>query len=266
MCLPPAPDGGMATSCAASPTASPPAAAGQGAETGPDTGLAVQDLTRVFIAGFPTVVPGVELSASFLETDYHDHGFRGQRWSLYEHTGTHVDAPVHFVPGQIDVTQIAAEDLARPLVIIDISERCRADPDTLLDQQDLELHEARHGRIPTRAALVLRTGWDRIDSRDPVYLNLIDGAFHTPGFSAGAVSWLLEHRDVACLGTDTSSIDAGNAADAPAHRLLLAAGRYAVEGLTNLHLVPSGSTLIAAVVPWENGTGGPCRALALYRR
>jgi kynurenine formamidase len=96
------------------------------------------------------------------------------------------------------------------------------------------------------------------------YLGQRADGFHSPGFAGEAVRLLVEHRGITSLGTDTSSIDAGRAPTPIAHQTLLGAGRYGVEGLTNLAHVPAaGATLVIGVVPWENGTGGPCRALAL---
>jgi kynurenine formamidase len=78
------------------------------------------------------------------------------------------------------------------------------------------------------------------------------------------VRWLLEERDVGAIGVDTMSLDPGNSTTFPVHVLLLGADRYGLENLANLSRVrPRGMTAIVGVVPWEEGSGGPARVMAV---
>lgn len=75
--------------------------------------------------------------------------------------------------------------------------------------------------------------------------------------------WLAERRDVAGIGVDTLSLDPGNSADFAVHFGFLATDRYGVENLANLSRVPAtGATAFVGPVPWEEGSGSPCRVIA----
>lgn len=222
------------------------------------------DLTHTFRAGFPVGrydEPQREALAC-LERD----GFRSNRWSLVEHTGTHVDAPAHFSATGRDVSQLRVSDLVVPIAVIDISHRVAADPDAALTVADLERYESEHGRLPDGGGVFMRSGWDA-RARDAHSYNGIgaDGVRRSPGFAVEAVSWLIENRRIVCIGVDSPSIDVGTATDFPVHRRWLGAGGYGIEGLARLSAVPAaGAVAFIGVVPWEDGTGGPCRVLAMW--
>lgn len=113
--------------------------------------------------------------------------------------------------------------------------------------------------------MVLHSGWDARPPEHDDYLNTdAAGGAHSPGFSSGAAQLLLE-REVVCLGTDAPSLDAGRSTDFPVRDLWLGAGRFGVEGLVRTAPVPpAGAHLVIGVLPWEGGSGGPCRALCLW--
>jgi kynurenine formamidase len=217
----------------------------------------VVDLTRTLTPGFPTSIADVPPVRRWPATTYESHGFSANGWSLVEHIGTHVDAPVHFVPGGKEVDAIPADELVLPARVVHLPSA------QLVTVADLLVEERRHGPIPTRSAVLLCCGWGTQEPDVLSYLGWDGTAYRAPGWSAEAVEWLVENRAIIALGTDTSSIDAGDAS--AAHQTLLGAGRYAIEGLVNLDQLVgySSFTLVVGVIPWESGTGGPCRALAL---
>jgi kynurenine formamidase len=93
----------------------------------------------------------------------------------------------------------------------------------------------------------------------------LDGLSHFPGFSGEAVEFLLERRAIGGVGVDTLSLDIGASTTFEVHVTLLGADRYGVENMANLsHVPPSGATVFVGLVPWENGSGGPCRAVATW--
>lgn len=222
------------------------------------------DLTHVFRRGFPVGrydEPCRESLASF-ETE----GFTSNRWSFVEHTGTHVDAPSHFSPEGVAVSHIPLADLVVPIAVIDVSARVANDPDTAVTVADIERYEEACGRLPDGAGVFMASGWDA-RAGDPHAYNGIDedGRRRSPGFEGRTVDWLLDHRDVTCLGVDSPSIDVGSSTAFPVHQRWLRAGKYAVEGLANLTALPAaGAVAIIGVVPWESGTGGPCRVVAAW--
>lgn len=192
-------------------------------------------------------------------------GVLSKAFSSPEHLGTHLDAPNHFAKGQISVAEIKPEDLFAPGVVIDVSGRVAEDADFLLTPEHLRAWEARYGRIPEHAIVLMNTGWakfwgntDRYQNKDP------RGQLHFPGFSVEAARFLVEERQVRGIGLDTMSIDYGLSRDFAVHKLLNGAGRYGLENVARLNdLPPRDFWLIVAPMKIETGTGGPTRIFAV---
>jgi kynurenine formamidase len=224
----------------------------------------VRDLSHVFRQGFPMYVgdPPARRTIRTFERD----GYYAQAWSLGEHSGTHMDAPGHFTPGGRLTPELDPEELFAPVAVIDIARRAARDPDAQVELRDLRAYERRHGRIPRHAAVFMYSGWERRVGDPEAYRNPgPDGRFHFPGFGPEAVEWLLERRHIRAVGVDTLSLDPGASTTFEVHRRLLGAGRYGLENLANLrHIPPHGAEAIVGVVPWEEGSGGPCRVLARW--
>jgi kynurenine formamidase len=223
-----------------------------------------QDLTHVFTEGFP-VFTGDSPARETLFT-IPTAGFYSQKWTFGEHSGTHMDAPGHFVSGGRLSPEIRPEELIVPIAVIDISARAARDPDAMLTVDDVRRFERRHGHIPKSALVCMDSGWaSKVD--DP--LEFKGGAafpdYHFPGFSAEAALWLAEHRDVTGIGVDTMSLDPGDSTTFPVHVNFLATDRYGVENLANLHEIPPrGAVAYVGLIPWEEGSGGPCRVIASW--
>ncbi|MGH3872932.1 MAG: cyclase family protein [Pseudonocardiaceae bacterium] len=224
----------------------------------------VRDLTHVFRVDFPTY-NGVQPERR-TATTIEDTGFYIQSWSFAEHMGTHLDAPGHVIPGGRLVPDLDPEEMFAPLAVVDISGRAERDADALVQVRDLRDYERRHGRIPDRAAVCMYSGWERRVHDPAAYRNPSpDGTLHFPGFGLEAVEWLLENRRILALGVDTLSLDVGASTTFPVHKRLLGADRYGLENLANLRQVPPrGAEAVVGIVPWEKGSGGPCRVLARW--
>ena len=222
------------------------------------------DLTHVLAAGFP-VYTGAAPARRTLKTFATD-GFYSQEWTLGEHSGTHVDAPGHFVDGGRLVTALRPDELFAPAVVIDISERVGDVPDAIVEVRDLRRFERRHGRIPRGAIVFMYSGWEERLPDAAAFKNVgPDGAYHFPGFGIEALEWLLERRDPAGIGVDTLSLDFGASTTFEVHRRLLGEDRYGIEAVASLSDIPPlGAQVVVGVVPWEEGSGGPCRLLATY--
>lgn len=225
--------------------------------------LRVVDLTQPLDAG--TVMwPGAPAPvAETILTVAHD-GFYNRKVTFVEHTGTHFDAPCHMVEGQASVEEIPADRLVRPLVVIDIAAEIDGDPDGVLTLEHVRAFEARHGRIPDGAAVFIRTGWEEFN-RDPARYANAPGELRFPGFGAEAARFLVEERKAAGLGTDTLGIDPGVATDFVVHRKVShPRGLWHVENLMNLASVPPlGAWVVVGVLKLVDGSGSPCRVLAL---
>jgi kynurenine formamidase len=221
------------------------------------------DLTHEFRDGFPVFVVGTEPERETI-ADFATAGFYAQRWTFGEHSGTHMDAPGHFDEGGRLSPEITPQELILPIVVVDISARAAEEPDTMLLPDDLVRFEGRHGRIPTGALVAMDSGWAaKVD--DP--LEFKGGAsfpnYHFPGFSLDAAMWLVEERSVTAIGVDTLSLDPGNSTTFPVHVNYLATDRYGLENLANLgQIPPRGALAYVGLIPWEEGSGGPCRVIA----
>lgn len=194
-------------------------------------------------------------------------------WSNFtmgEHTGTHFDAPVHWVTGRDlpdnSIDLIAPQKLMASAIVIDCSAQAAADADFFLDVPHIEAWEAQHGRIPANCWVLFRTDWSKREG--DAYTNLaVDGA-HTPGPTPAAMRLLVEGRDVLGMGVETIGTDAGQGhlfePPLPAHSILHGAGRYGLQCLQNLDLLPpTGAVLITPPLKIEGGSGSPLRVLAL---
>jgi len=201
--------------------------------------------------------------AETLVTVAHD-GFYARRVTFFEHTGTHFDAPCHFIDGATTVDKIPASELVRPAVVIDISKRIAGDPDGELLLSDVEAFEAEHGVIPKSSAILLRTGWEEFNS-DSIRYAGNPGDLRFPGFGVEASKFLVNERGAAAFGTDTLGIDPGAATSFPVHsQVTHPAGLWHLENLQNLALLPAmGSWIVVGVLPLVGGSGSPARVIAL---
>ena len=224
-----------------------------------------QDLTHLFRVGAP-MFPGVPRPSKTTHVTVPVNGFYGQIWNFWEHTGTHLDVPAHFVVGGRTTPQLTLDELMAPLAVIDISDRAAREPDTVVTTDDLRRYERRHGKIRRGSLVAMDAGWDARAGSEAAYRNTdASGTMHFPAWSKDAVEWLIDERRIGAIGVDTLSLDPGNATAFVAHVALLAANRFGIENLANLGKIPrSGATVLVGVIPWEDGSGGPARVIATW--
>ena len=253
---------GIAAACAA--VAVTPATAQQQPPRLPKGFRDVVDLTHVFSPSLP-VYPGYKPLQIRPRFTIARDGFADNEMTFDEHTGTHIDAPSHFVAGAVSADRIPVDRLIAPLVVISIAARAAKDPDTLVSVDDLLRWERQHGRMPAGALVAMRSGWDERAANADRFLNRdAKGTMHAPGFSEQAARFLVTERDIAAVGVDTLSLDAASAQKFVAHLAILGAGKYGVELMANLGGVPpSGATVIVGGPKHQGATGGPARVLAL---
>ena len=242
--------------------------------------LQVVDLTHTLDPDFPVIVlpPEFGQCARFRMEEVSAYDHRGPAWkwhniSMSEHTGTHFDAPSHWVSGrdlpQNAVDEIPPEVFVGPVVVIDCSAGAVADEDFELTPNVIEKWEAEHGRIPAGAWVLMRTDWSKKSGAE--YLNMRDDGAHSPGPTPDGIRMLIEDRDIRGFGTETVGTDAGQGMHYtppyPAHFYLHGAGKYGLQCLNNLdQLPPVGAVLIAAPLKIKNGTGSPLRVLAVVEK
>jgi len=221
-----------------------------------------EDLTHVLTEEFPvfTFDPPTRETLVTIPSG----GFYAQQWTIAEHTGTHMDAPGHFIVGGRLAPEITPQELIVPIIVVDISARATLDPDTVVTVDDLVRFERRHGRIPDGAVVCMNSGW-AAKVGDPLAYKGGPAFpdYHFPGFDLEAAMWLAERRDVTGLGVDTLSLDPGNSTTFPVHLDFLATDRYGLENLNNLDKIPPrGALAYVGLIPWEEGSGGPSRVIA----
>jgi kynurenine formamidase len=188
-----------------------------------------------------------------------------------EHTGTHFDAPIHWVTGK-DLPHNACDTIpaARfvgPACVIDVTADVARDADFLLTVERVDTWEREHGRIPGGAWVLLRSGWSR-RTAPADFLNVGADGPHSPGFDARASRLLADERDILGVGVETIGTDAGQAATFdppfPNHTIMHGAGKFGLASLCNLdRLPPTGAVVIAAPLKVVGGSGSPLRVIAL---
>ncbi len=240
----------------------------------------VIDLTARLESSTPVIQlpPPFANTRSFSLTEVSRYDDRGPAWywndiSTGEHTGTHFDAPVHWITGRdgLDVSAIPVTSLIAPAAVLDFSKEAAADPDFLLEPDHIRAWEAGHGPLPDGGWLLYRTGWDARSGSQQDFLNASETGPHTPGVSVECARWIAEEAPVMGLGVETVGTDAGAAHSFdppfPCHAALLGAGKFGLTQLQNLaSLPPTGAVVLAGPLPIVGGSGSPARVLALVER
>jgi len=242
-------------------------------------GVVVVDCSGVLSPETPILKLPPELAKDTPKIEIHriseydqDGPFWAWNWlKLGEHSGTHFDAPHHWITGKdykdgftdtLDVQRLIA-----PVNVLDFSKECAANPDFLLTIDHVKAWEAKHGPIGAGEWVVLRSDWDRFADDEGQFLNADASGPHTPGPTAEVIDYLIGKGIVGwgsqCIGTDAGQAGGMNP-PFPAHNLLHKNNRFGLASLANLDKLPAkGAILIAAPLKIAQGTGSPIRALAL---
>ncbi len=226
---------------------------------------AVIDLPPIFAPS-----PGLTL------TEISRYDSRGPGWywnilNLGEHTGTHFDAPIHWITGK-DLPNNATDTILPrkfigPACVIDVTAEVEQSADFLLTTTHVEQWEAQHGRIPAGAWVLLRTDWSKRKSTKE-FLNVHEDGAHSPGFHQTCSQFLISERDILGVGVETVGTDAGQAGSFnppfPNHTFMHGAGKFGITSLINLDALPAtGAIIIAAPLKIVDGSGSPLRVIAV---
>lgn len=225
-------------------------------------GAGFMDMTHELHEEFPTFF-GEQQFFRDQKFSYAKDKFNLFELRVNEHTGTHVDAPLHFSENGQSVAEIPVEKLIGPLCVVDIREKASSDPDAQVTPDDLKAWISANGDIPDGACVAMNSGWAAFLD-DPKFRNADDsGTMHFPGFHIEAAQMLLE-TGAAGIAVDTLSLDHGMSPDFATHYGWLPEGRWGLECLANLDAVPaSGATLIVGAPKHRGGSGGPARVFAM---
>lgn len=242
--------------------------------------IEVIDLTHTLDPDFPVIIlpPEFGQCARFRMEEISAYDHRGPAWkwhnfTMSEHTGTHFDAPSHWISGRDipngSVDEVSVDAFVGPVVVIDCSEGVASNDDYELTPELIRAWEEKHGEIPDDSWVFMRTDWSKRSGA--AYLNMKQDGPHSPGPTPEAIRLLVEDRNIRGFGTETVGTDAGQGAHYtppyPAHFTLHGAGKYGLQCMCNLDKLPAtGAVLIAAPLKIKNGTGSPLRVMALVEK
>ena len=239
----------------------------------------VVDLTAPLSSETPLLElpPHFGQTAQFQLEEISRYDDRGPAWywnnfRTGEHTGTHFDAPNHWVTGKDldDVASVPVRFFVRPAAVIDVVERVEADPNFLIEREHIDAFVAEHGPLPEGGWLLCRTGWSVRVTQEEMINNTETGPT-SPGMSSECARWVAEESPLQGIGVETVGTDAGAAHSFdpmfPCHAFLMGANKYGLAQLENLNqLPPTGAVIIASPLKIVGGSGSPVRVLALVER
>ena len=215
------------------------------------------DLTHTLSPDFPTFsgIPAIEIKSKYvIDRD----GYNLNIWTLEEHVGTHMDAPLHFSKagsGAQSVAEIPVGSLVVPLCVIDVKAKAAADANYRVTPDDIAAFEAAHGAIRAGACVAMNSGWSS-KAGTPGFRNAdASGAMSFPGFSKAATD-ALAAKNVVGIAVDTLSLDPGNSKDFAVHASWLPSGHWGLECVANLDDVPATGATLVAGAPKVKGRDG----------
>lgn len=248
----------------AAPAAAATAAVGAGAAPAfASQPREVVDLTHTLTPDFPTYMgdPGLVRERLF---GFEEDGFNMFELAFNEHSGTHIDAPIHFSADGQTVDAVPVGNLVAPLAVVDIRAKAAEDDEAMLTPDDIRAWMDAHGDLPERCCVAMLSGWERHLGADRFRGVDADGVQHYPGVHPEAAQMLIEEADVVGLGVDTLSLDIGSSTTFETHYAWLPTNRWGLEAVAALDRVPArGATVMVGAPKFGGGSGGPARVVAL---
>jgi len=243
------------------------------------------DLTVPLSPEYPAWWPGSR-PLTVRRTDWYDNPkapYFNRQITLDEHTGTHMDAPAHFIPdpvlgfpgaaesGKTTAEQVEVQRLVVPAAVLDCSELLLTGAPGVspgIGRHRLEEFEARTGKLKAGEGLLLYSGWSERyyraypEGRSYVEIPAVDRT--SPGWPAlepDALEYALD-CGVVLVGTDCPSIGAAQSGKEN-HVAGLGRGAIFIESLTNLSQLPArGALFVFLPLLLVGGSGAPGRAVA----
>ncbi len=231
------------------------------------------DLTHAFRPGIPHW-PGFSDEVR-VTTYYYDegigmkgHGFLAHEYKIPGQWGTHCDPPAHFIKGKRFLDEISVKEMILPLVVIDVSDKVKADPDYRITMDDVRAWEAKYGKVPAKSFVAMRTDWSKKWPSAKQMRNEDEkGVAHYPGWSKEVLKYLYEDRGITASGHETTDTDPGIATskgDYSCEAYILAQDKYQIELLANLDQVPAYGAIAFVTFPKpKKGSGFPARVFAV---
>lgn len=220
------------------------------------------DLSHTLDEEIP-VWPGSTRFQREVKANY-EQGYQLSDFTQTQSLGTHLDSPAHFFPDGRSVDEIPLTELFTPVAVLDVRQKVQADPDYAVLPDDLLKWENQFGDLPSGVVVLALTGWSSRWHDEALYRNADDASvMHFPGFSKELAEQLVG-KSVVGIGIDTFSIDCGYSEDFPAHKIILGSGKYQLENLTNIDLLPQhGAYLIVLPVKIKGASEASARVITL---
>ena len=176
-------------------------------------------------------------------------GYNLELLFLSTHTGTHIDAPFHFVKNGKKIHEIAPERLVNEAVLIRIGKNSNRS----ISKTDIQNFEQKNGKIENGSTVIFHTGWQKNLNKEFYFSE-------NPGLSISAAKYLASKK-INMVGIDSPSIDLGSDSKFSVHHILAKNNILIVENLANLGMIKSNNFhLITSPLKLKNATGSPIRA------
>ena len=213
--------------------------------------MKVIDLTLTISENIPTF-PGSPQPNFINWENIEKDGYNLELLFLSTHTGTHIDAPYHFVKKGQKIDQIVTKRLVTEAILIKI----RKGSDQAITKADIQQFEKKHGKVSDGSTVIFQTGWQKNLNKKSYFMK-------NPGLAVSASKYLASKK-INLVGIDSPSIDLGKDEKFSVHHILAKNNILIVENLVNLEKIHSDEFhLIVAPLKLKNATGSPVRALAL---
>lgn len=190
--------------------------------------------------------------------DIKQDGYFLRRFSMGEHSATHMNAPNSFHPHTVGIDAYSAESLVVPAVVINQVHLAATNADYLLTLDRVLAWEEKYQKIAPQTVVLLYTGWQEKWSNRDEFIN----EQHFPGFAPETTDFLINQRQIAGVGIDTHGVDSGQDMTFATNQQVLSRGGIVLENLTNLdQLPPIGATLAIGILRLQDGSGSPAAVL-----
>ena len=212
--------------------------------------MKVVDLTLTISNKIPTF-PGSPQPNFIPWENVNEDGYNLELLFLSSHTGTHMDAPHHFLQKGVKIHEISLEKLVSEAALI----KSKKNGGEIITKTDIQKFEKKHGKIEGFSSVIFQTGWQR---------NLQKKYYFTknPGLSISAAKYLASKK-ISLVGIDSPSIDLGKDSKFSVHQIFAKKGMLIVENLANLDKIKSSKFhLVVLPLKLKNATGSPVRAIA----
>ena len=212
--------------------------------------MKIIDLTLTISDKIPTF-PGSPHPTFIPWENIKEDGYNLEGLFLSSHTGTHMDAPHHFLENGTKIHEISLEKLVSEAALI----QCRKSSNQSITKADIQKFEKKHGKIENFSSVIFYTGWQR---------NLQKKYYFTknPGLSVSAAKYLATKK-ISLVGVDSPSIDLGKDSKFSVHQIFAKKGMLIVENLANLNKIKLPTFhLVILPLKLKNATGSPVRAIA----